>query len=337
MNERSLSLEIGKMWQLSKVCQALFFDERPVHKRYFLRIDTDRLEKTGLLKRKGDYFEALMRLHRIKDVFIVTDLASYTREDQVFPLHPENYYFLDTMEIKPGMEVLDLGTGSGIFAIVAAKNGARVLAIEKNPRAYKYAELNMGINGVEMELRHADYFDWSKKNRKRFDYIMSNPPFEPAPKELVNYYTHSFAGEDGLEMVRRQLDMFPQLLNPGGILQMVFFSVSSARDKRIPKILDEIDDRFAGRKTFSYRVEYSAPIALETFGKRFEKKFLRKQFVQNWLKRSTENVFIGMLFIQDIEDLEKRYNKWMNPADIDGIGQETPMGYKPKLHSIALD
>ena len=56
--------------------------------------------------------------------------------------------------LKPGMRVIDLGTGSGILAIGAALLGATdVLAIDIDPTAVKVAKENVGINGLTGQIQ----------------------------------------------------------------------------------------------------------------------------------------------------------------------------------------
>jgi predicted RNA methylase len=64
--------------------------------------------------------------------------------------------------VKSGYYVIDLGTGSGILAILAAKEGARVTAIDINRDSLRYAraaaELNGVANNIEFVQSHfADY------------------------------------------------------------------------------------------------------------------------------------------------------------------------------------
>ncbi len=54
---------------------------------------------------------------------------------------------------RPGMRVLDLGTGSGVLAIAAAKLGARVLALDIDPTAVAAARANAAQNRVAIEVR----------------------------------------------------------------------------------------------------------------------------------------------------------------------------------------
>lgn len=65
--------------------------------------------------------------------------------------HPTTHTCLEALEevVRPGMEVLDLGTGSGILAIAAAKLGAaRVVALDIDPQAVRAARQNFRRTGI---------------------------------------------------------------------------------------------------------------------------------------------------------------------------------------------
>jgi ribosomal protein L11 methyltransferase len=67
-------------------------------------------------------------------------------------LHPTTQLCLEALEglVRPRAKVLDLGTGSGILAIAAAKLGARsVTAVDNDPGAAKTARENVTANGVQ--------------------------------------------------------------------------------------------------------------------------------------------------------------------------------------------
>jgi ribosomal protein L11 methyltransferase len=71
-------------------------------------------------------------------------------------LHPTTRLCLQAVEhhISPGATVLDVGTGSGILAIGAAKMGATtVLALDVDPVAVQAARDNAAANGVESMVR----------------------------------------------------------------------------------------------------------------------------------------------------------------------------------------
>lgn len=71
-------------------------------------------------------------------------------------LHPTTQLCLCALEeyLQPGMDVLDLGTGSGILAIAAAKLKARsVLAVDNDQQAVRVAGNNMVTNHVQEIVR----------------------------------------------------------------------------------------------------------------------------------------------------------------------------------------
>jgi release factor glutamine methyltransferase len=78
---------------------------------------------------------------------------------------------------RPGMRVLDLGTGTGVAAIRAALCGARVTAVDLNPEAVRCARINAILNHVDdrVAVRQGDLF--VPVAGERFDLVVCNPPF----------------------------------------------------------------------------------------------------------------------------------------------------------------
>lgn len=72
--------------------------------------------------------------------------------------------------------VLDLGTGTGIQAVLAAANGARVLATDINPAAIRCASLNVTLNNLSSKVKVLRSNLFSKIDGE-FDLILFNPPF----------------------------------------------------------------------------------------------------------------------------------------------------------------
>jgi release factor glutamine methyltransferase len=83
----------------------------------------------------------------------------------------------DPTLVPTGATVLDMGTGSGVGAIFAARRARRVLGVDINPRAVRAARINALIHGVEdrVEVREGDLF--APVGAERFDRILFNPPF----------------------------------------------------------------------------------------------------------------------------------------------------------------
>lgn len=78
----------------------------------------------------------------------------------------------------PGQgDVLDMGTGSGVCAIFAARSARRVVAVDINAAAVRCAHINVAMNQLEhkIDVRQGDLF--APVQSERFDLILFNPPF----------------------------------------------------------------------------------------------------------------------------------------------------------------
>jgi HemK-related putative methylase len=84
---------------------------------------------------------------------------------------------LDSKTVSREISVLDMGTGSGVCAVFAAKRAARVVAVDINPAAVRCAGINVLLNHVEdkVDVRQGDLF--AAVPGERFDLILFNPPF----------------------------------------------------------------------------------------------------------------------------------------------------------------
>jgi len=124
--------------------------------------------------------------------------------------------------------VLDLCTGSGCLAVLAARAfpNAEIDAVDISRDALDVAARNIGDYGLEdrVTLHRGDLFE--PLGGKRYDLIISNPPYVDAqgmadlPRECRAEPKLAFdGGADGLTIVRRILDQAGQHLTPqGGLL-----------------------------------------------------------------------------------------------------------------------
>ena len=79
-------------------------------------------------------------------------------------------------EAREGERVLDMSTGSGVNAILAARNGADVVAVDINPHAVEAARANVERNGVAGRVTVAES-DLFAEVEGRFDLVVFDPPF----------------------------------------------------------------------------------------------------------------------------------------------------------------
>jgi methylase of polypeptide subunit release factors len=81
---------------------------------------------------------------------------------------------------------LDMGTGEGVQAILAARHCDQVVATDINPRALAFARFNLAWNGIEnVELREGDRSE--PVRGEEFDLIVSNPPYVISPSKSATF------------------------------------------------------------------------------------------------------------------------------------------------------
>lgn len=129
---------------------------------------------------------------------------------------------LDSLPLA-GKTVLDMGTGTGVIGIYAARKGARVTAVDINPSAVELAGENAALHGVtgRMSCNVSDLFA-AIATGTRFDLIVFNPPFYAgAPASAAE--AAFFAG-DGFSSVERFLEEARAYLAPKGSVIMILTS-----------------------------------------------------------------------------------------------------------------
>ncbi|MFD5986517.1 HemK2/MTQ2 family protein methyltransferase [Streptomyces cyaneofuscatus] len=124
--------------------------------------------------------------------------------------------------VRPGSEVIDLGTGSGLLAVAAARRGAHVTAVDVGRRAVLTARLNARLAGQRVTVHRGDLAD--PVPGRMYDLVLSNPPYVPSPLGPPPRRGNARAwdaGHDGRAVVDRICDAAPYLLHRGGVLLMV--------------------------------------------------------------------------------------------------------------------
>jgi release factor glutamine methyltransferase len=119
-------------------------------------------------------------------------------------------------DLVPGDRVLDMGTGSGIVGLAAARAGATVVAIDKNPAAVRAARVNAMLNRVPIDVREGDLYSALEAGEK-FDVLAFNPPFFQSPSEHA--LADALSDRPGLPILAAFLaGARRRLLAPGRIL-----------------------------------------------------------------------------------------------------------------------
>src|SRR5690348_6486768 len=104
----------------------------------------------------------------------------------VFKPHSDSLMLGEQVRREPLVrgDVLDLCTGSGVLAITAALSGASsVTAVDVSRRALFAVQLSAICNGVHVETVRGNLFD--SMEGRRFDLIVSNPPYLPSQSDVL--------------------------------------------------------------------------------------------------------------------------------------------------------
>jgi ribosomal protein L3 glutamine methyltransferase len=139
--------------------------------------------------------------------------------------------------------ILDLCTGSGCLAILAARAfpRAQVDASDISPAALAVARRNVRKHRLEKRVRlmRSDLLAGTGV----YDLIISNPPYvnTPAMRRLPPEYRHEpgialGGGTDGLQFVSRILDAAPAHLHPGGLLVCEVGENRNALERAYPRV-----------------------------------------------------------------------------------------------------
>ena len=117
----------------------------------YVRLFVEKTE-TGYRKEFQDYSIELKKASHFTDMVTHNPLKGY----------------FDRIEIKEEDHVIDAGSFPGEFAVVAAKKGATVTALEPDPENADMLRENLKLNGVEDRVKVVEKGLWKEKDRKNF-------------------------------------------------------------------------------------------------------------------------------------------------------------------------
>ena len=169
--------------------------------------------ETGLAEPDGDAYRPAARLTPHEELVVASDVHTEPPAQDFVPGAQGPSRMLAALTVRRPVErALDVGTGCGWQALLAARHARTVVATDVSRRALAYAAFNAALNGIEnVELRAGSFFE--PVAGELFDLVVSNPPYPISPGgEFV--FRDGGLGRDGVSAhVARTL---PMHLQPGG-------------------------------------------------------------------------------------------------------------------------
>jgi methylase of polypeptide subunit release factors len=177
------------------------------------------LDATGLAE-VGDEVVPRTRILPVGNLLLASDGFSQEADDPVdyVATYTPTARVLDSLTPRPRVDrALDVGTGSGVHALLAAQHARHVIATDVNPRALAYTELNAALNRLRnVECRQGSLFE--PVHGQRFDLITCNAPYVVSPERRWVYRDSEFQDD---EVSQRVLAAAGEHLADGGYAAML--------------------------------------------------------------------------------------------------------------------
>lgn len=139
-------------------------------------------------------------------------------EDVFPPAGDGSFHRLIRDEVRPSDRVLDMGTGSGIGALLAASQSSDVVAVDINPKAVIAAAANAARNGLANRITVLESDVFSAVNGS-FDLLLFDPPFRWfKARDLLELST----ADENYRALRTFMTQAKQYLRPGGRILLHF-------------------------------------------------------------------------------------------------------------------
>ena len=146
-------------------------------------------------------------------------------------------------DVRPGVKILDMCTGSGCILISLMKHGEDLtgVGVDISKQALTVARENADRLGVDVEFVHSDLFECVQG---KYDVIVSNPPYIRSEvirglQEEVRLHDPMLAldgKEDGLYFYRRIIKESPKFLKQRG---SIYLEIGHDQGKEVSELLTE--------------------------------------------------------------------------------------------------
>jgi SAM-dependent methyltransferase len=184
-------------------------------------VPLDTVRRLGLIEAREGGVGATVVLYPYGGLLFAFDrpdqIPSGARRDLVMGISTSTVDLANFTVRKPARNALDLGTGNGFQAFLAAAHSEQVCAVDFAARAVEFARFGAALNGLDkVECLEGDRF--APVRGRRFDLIVGNLPFVIAPASRYLYRDSGMQIDSFAESILRAA---PEYLEEDGWCQVI--------------------------------------------------------------------------------------------------------------------
>jgi len=224
------------------------------------------LHDQRMLEVEGDVVRPLADLYPCEGVYLFADLkfSPFKRlPNHVYEVGGDSYTLARCTPRWPNEAALDLCTGSGVHAVLAARHTQEVMGVDINSRAIDFSSLNAVINNVHDHCAFVRGSLYEPAAGRRFDLITANTPFVPTPTE-EQLEAYRWGGEDGDDINRVLVAGITEHLRPGGCLAL-FTNYTVLRGGGRLESLERMASWLGGRQGWGISLLHSSATPRELY------------------------------------------------------------------------
>jgi HemK-related putative methylase len=239
----------------------------------------DDIVKLHVFRRKGDIIQSNYKIMTTHNYYILHDYEEDNKKLDYAYCGDDSLMLANNLPFNfKAQNTLDLCTGAGIQAILLSKNSRNVTGVEVSPEAAYVARFNTILNNVSHNVKIVQGNLYEPVKNKKFDLIVSNPPYIPIPDNL-RYPLAAKGGENGLLVLTNIFAGFNNHLAKNGMGLILGITFGGSRHPFSLDLLREIAlrDKFdidvlVLNRTIAHAEIAQRAISLAKFNPKFDAK-----------------------------------------------------------------
>jgi methylase of polypeptide subunit release factors len=201
----------------------------------------DALAAVGLVRPGRKRLEPRARLVPVEGLYLAFDAFPGGADDPpgyVASFSPTASWCASLTPRRRVARALDVGTGNGAQALLAARHSGHVVATDINPRALAYTTFNAALNGLRnVETRLGSLFD--PVEGERFDLVTCNAPYVVSPETRWQYRDGGLPAD---ELSARVVTGAAGALADDGYATLLVSWLAESEDEPDERLFDWLDD-----------------------------------------------------------------------------------------------